>query len=329
MPADETRVRILRELLERNEKRYTEEEQASRLVHLIAESYDLKSAAVLSLGQEGAAPSVFAHRGLSHHFIKEMYTRRDQPLIEAAARGEVSVKEGDPRQKDPAFRLEHEYRSLFAAPCRIRGEEVGVLVADSAKPDLFRAEVREAFLAYARFAAVLLMMRRLRDSIPRVPDVDAVTGLFTFKEFHELLDRDIRRGETVRHPVSLVFLKIRGLRELNNVYGHIAGDLALKTVAARIRAGMRSVDYAARSGATVYIAMPQVPKGDAAKAAERIVGAMNAEPVGRGDISIRLAIGIAEHPGDGETERVLIPHVEAMVLESIRRGGHAISIYRD
>ena len=40
-------------------------------------------------------------------------------------------------------------------------------------------------------------------------------------------------------------------------------------------------------------------------------------------------IGVTAYPGDGDTERILIPHTEAMVHESIRKGGNAFSIYRD
>jgi len=37
---------------------------------------------------------------------------------------------------------------------------------------------------------------------------------------------------------------------------------------------------------------------------------------------------VTTYPEDGESERILIPHTEAMVLESIRKGGNAVSVYR-
>ena len=56
---------------------------------------------------------------------------------------------------------------------------------------------------------------------------------------------------------------------------------------------------------------------------------MNASPAGKGDVHLMVAIGVAQYPKDGDTERVLIPHTEAMVHESMRRGGNAVTVYRD
>jgi GGDEF domain-containing protein len=56
---------------------------------------------------------------------------------------------------------------------------------------------------------------------------------------------------------------------------------------------------------------------------------MNASPVGKGDIRLMLAIGVTQYPKDGETERVLIPHTEAMVHESLRKGGNTVTVYRE
>ena len=56
----------------------------------------------------------------------------------------------------------------------------------------------------------------------------------------------------------MVFVKVRHLREMNEVYGHVAADAALAEVARRIKAPLREVDYAARSGANIYIMMPKL-----------------------------------------------------------------------
>lgn len=329
MSPQKIRLRIENEILERQGKKYSEEEQANHLMNLLMDNYPLLSAAVLALGPPGGSVSVFAHRGLSGGFIKELYASPLPPVVGAALKGEVVLGEGDPRAADPGFRLEHPFRSLFAAPCRLQGETLGVFFADSGSPALFDAEVREEFRAFGALATLYLAMRGLKGKISRVPDVDAVTGLYTFKYFHEVLHREITRGKKFRHPVSLLFIKVRYLREMNEVYGHVAADAALAEAAARVRAGLREVDYIARSGGNIYVVMPQIGKEEAAKAAARIAQVMDAEPVGEGTVRLALAMGLAAYPKDGETERVLIPHVESMVHESMRKGGNAVSVFGD
>jgi len=329
MSHPETRIRIENEMFGRQEKRYSEEEQANHLMNLLIENYPLLSASVVAFEADGKGFSVFAHRGLSGHFIKDLYARRSLPLIAAASKEEVAVSGGDARAKDPGFRLEHEYNALYAVPCRIQGETLGVFVADSRNPDLLGPETRQDLLAFSRLAALLLALRNLRGKISRVPAVDLVTGLFTFKYFHEVLHRELTRGKKFGHAVSLMFIKVRNLREMNEVYGHVSADDSLSEAAARIRAILRDVDYVARSGGNIYVVMPEMTKAESRVTAEKIAESMNASPIGKGDVFLKLAIGIAAFPKDGDTERVLIPHVESMVHESMRRGGNAVSVYKD
>jgi diguanylate cyclase (GGDEF)-like protein len=298
-------------------------------MNLLMENYPLLSATVFALDQDGKGISVFGQRGLSGHFIKDMYARKDQPLIAAAMKGEVEVSGNDARVKDPGFRLEHEYKVLYAVPCRLQGETLGVFVADSMHPDLLTQETRQDFLSFARIATLFIALRNLRGKVSRVPDIDMVTGLFTFKFFHEVLHREMTRGKKFGHSASLMFIKVRNLREMNEVYGHVPADRALAEVAGRIRASLRDIDYVSRSGGNIYVVMPGMSKTEAQKTAAKIVDGMNSSPVGQGDIHLKVAIGIAAFPKDGDTEKVLIPHVESMVHESMRKGGNAISVFKE
>lgn len=329
MSGDNIRIGIENEMFGRMEKKYSEEEQANYLMSLLMDNYPLLSAVTIALDPEGGGPSVFAHRGLSGNYIKEMYAKKSLPVIEEARKNTVIVVGDDQRAKDPSFRLEHAYKSLYAVPCRLQGEAWGVFVADSDDPGLFSPGTRESFFAYSRLATFFLALRSLRGRISRVPDVDSVTGLYTFKYFHEVLHRELSRGKKFRHPVSLLFLKIRNLRGMNEVYGHVAADAALAEIAGRIMGRLREVDYAARSGGMIYVVLPQMAKAESARLAGQIVDAMNASPVGKGEVFLTVAVGVTQYPKDGDTERVLIPYTEAMVHESMRKGGNAFTVYRD
>lgn len=324
----QTRIRIESEILSRMEKRYSEEEQANHLMSLLLDNYPLHSAVVLAF-DEGKSPLVVAHRGLSGNFIKDLYSKGTLPVVDAASSGEVVIAGDDPRLSDPAWRLEQECRSLYAAPCRVQGETVGVFLADSGQADLFTGETRASFQRYAQLCAILLLLRAYRGKASRIPDIDPVTGLRGFKFFHEVLHREMMHGKKFRHPVSLLFIKVRSLREMNEVHGHVAADQALVAFVAAVRDCVREVDFVTRSGSMIYVVMPQMEKEEAARVAERVRAAVEGARPGRGDIVLKAAIGVASCPKDGDTERVLIPHAESMVHESSRKGGNAVSVFRD
>jgi len=325
---DSRRIRIENELFARLERKGSEETQANLLMSLLMDHYPLLSAVVIVVDPGTGKPTLFAHRGLSHRRVKEIYAGMELSVLDRALREEVHVGPGDSRAQDPAFRIEHEYRSLQAIPCRMQEETLGIFVADSSDPELFTEELREDFRAYARMVAILLVLRNLKGRISKVPDIDSVTGFITFKGFHEVLHRELTRAKKFRHPLSLLFVRVQGLRDMNNVYGHVDADAALAEAAARVREHLRVVDSPSRSGGMIYVVMPSMGKEDAARTAERICAAMEASPVGKGKILLRFAVGVAAYPEDGESERVLIPHTEAMVLEAIRAGGNAVSVYR-
>jgi diguanylate cyclase (GGDEF)-like protein len=329
MGQESIRIRIENEIFSRMARKYSEEEIVNYLMSLLMDNYPLRSAVTIAADPEGKELSVFAHRGLSRNFIKEMYARKDLPLLVAALGNTVSIGGDDERARDPSFRLEHRYQSLYATPCRLQGETVGIFLVDSDDPGLLTTEMKESFLAYSRLAALFLSLRAVRGRVSRIPDVDLITGLNTFKYFHEVLHRELSRGKKFGHPVSLLYLKVRNLREMNGIYGHVAADAALAEMSERIKGMLREVDYAARSGGMIYLVLPRMSKAEAAELAERMVDSMNASPAGKGDVPLLVAIGVTQYPKDGETERVLIPHTEAMVHESLRKIGNSFSVYRD
>ncbi len=323
-----TRIKIENEILSYLGKRLSEEKQASHLMTLLMDSYPLLSATVLAV-DEGKSPLVFAHRGLSGNFIKELYSKGTLPVVAAALSGEVVLSGGDPRLTDAAWRFEHGGQALYAAPCRLQGEILGVLIADSRDPGLFDPETREAFQGYTQLCALFLALRSFHHEVSRIPDIDSLTGLHNFKFFHEVLHQELSRGKKLGNPVSLMFIKVRNLREMNDVYGHIAADGALIDLARLVRAELREVDYVARSGSKIYVVMPETTKEEARKVASKILAAMNEPPKERLDVLLKTAIGVATFPADGETERVLIPHTESMVHESVRKGDNAITVFGD
>ncbi|MDX1815649.1 MAG: GGDEF domain-containing protein, partial [Thermodesulfobacteriota bacterium] len=262
MSQENTRIRIENEMFSRMEKKYSEEEIVNYLMSLLVENYPLRSAVTIAVDPEGE-PFVFAHRGLSRNFIKEMYAGKSFPVLLAARKDTVSIGGDDERARDPSFRFEHGYRSLFATPCRLQGETVGVFLVDSDDPGLLTTETKESFLAYSRLAAIFLALRAIRGKVSRIPDVDSVTGLNTFKYFHEVLHRELSRAEKFGHPVSLFYLKVRNLREVNGIYGHVVADAAIADLAGRIKGMLREVDYAARSGGMIYLVLPRMTKTEA------------------------------------------------------------------
>ncbi len=323
-----TRIQIGNKFLAHIGKRQSEEMQATYLLGLLMDSYPLHSASILIMDKK-RSPVAYASRGLSESFLKEMYAKETLPVVGAAFSGESILMGGDPRLSDPAWRFEHECKAFYAAPCRLQGKTLGCFIAEFREPALTDAETREAFGVYSQMAALLLALEGFSNELNRVPNLDSLTGVYNFRVFHEVLDREFIRARKFGKPFSLVFLKVLHMREMNDVYGHVVADKALIELAEIIKGKLREVDFIARSGSSFYVVMPELPKVEAETAASKILEGMNSLPAEGRKVVLKAAIGVTAFPEDGDTERVLVSNVERMVHESVRRGGNTFTVFGD
>jgi PleD family two-component response regulator len=77
---------------------------------------------------------------------------------------------------------------------------------------------------------------------------DALTGLANYGEFMDRLEREVHRAERSHHSFTLLLLDLDGLKRINDLQGHPAGNRALKRLAAVMMEHCRSTDLAVRYG---------------------------------------------------------------------------------
>ncbi|GIF16516.1 GGDEF domain-containing protein [Actinoplanes teichomyceticus] len=158
----------------------------------------------------------------------------------------------------------------------------------------FSAVVLTAMVA-VRQAGTLRDNARLLAEIDHAASHDALTGLANRALFQQRLQEALHDG-----PVRVALLDLDGFKQVNDTYGHEAGDLLLTTVAAALRAAVRPGDLAARLGGDEFVlVLPGAP--DRAQAViEQVIATVGAPVRTRGEqLHIRLSIGLATGvPGD-------------------------------
>src|SRR5919197_1533547 len=121
-------------------------------------------------------------------------------------------------------------------------------------------------------APLLLIHRSL--SVPQLQEearVDPKTGLFNARYFATTLADELGRAQRFERPLTLIMADLDLLRDINNTYGHLAGDAVLKGIAETFRAQLRHYDVPARFGGEEFaILLPETPPEQAFEIAERI-----------------------------------------------------------
>ncbi len=138
-------------------------------------------------------------------------------------------------------------------------------VADSAGYFYVGASTAVAFVLFG------YVLGRQADRLAALSETDALTGLSNSRGLFDRLDTELARLRRYREPLALLLVDLDGLKEINDRYGHRAGDEAIRTLAEVIRSQLRETDLGARWGGDEFaILAPRTSMVAARALAERI-----------------------------------------------------------
>ncbi len=147
--------------------------------------------------------------------------------------------------------------------------------------------------------------RRLRD----LADRDELSNLLNIRAFMRLAERDHKRTARKDGTYSILLVDVDQLKQINNTYGHEAGNRALRVVAEALLRVTRSDDIVARFGGDefiTYLADSEVTVAtDVAQRLRSVVYAATFE-VNMDIVRVQVSVGVANYPVDGESlEKVM------------------------
>jgi diguanylate cyclase (GGDEF)-like protein len=162
-------------------------------------------------------------------------------------------------------------------------------------------------LLYGSVALVLLVLLRqylvmqdnvrMAQSMRRIAWTDSLTGVYSRHYFNEMLPREMERASRYKHQLSILLLDIDGFKKYNDTYGHLQGDVVLKTIARTFSSQMRASDIIARFGGDEFVViLPETNRRRALAIADRIRSVVAAQSFG--DARLSVSIGVtASRPG--------------------------------
>ncbi|MYM66383.1 diguanylate cyclase [Pseudoduganella sp. FT55W] len=132
---------------------------------------------------------------------------------------------------------------------------------------------------------------------------DPLTGIGNRRRMTEQINKELERSRRFRHPLSLLMADIDHFKNVNDIYGHEAGDRTLVAVARALAGGMRSIDMASRFGGEEFVLlMPETELDVARAAAERLradIAALRIEGDNGETITLTISIGVASSDPQG------------------------------
>jgi diguanylate cyclase (GGDEF)-like protein len=163
-------------------------------------------------------------------------------------------------------------------------------------------------------------------------DRDPLTNVFHHRYLKTRLEEELERARKSNQPVALLMLDLDNFKLVNDTYGHLIGDEALRCVTAVLHSACRASDVIGRYGGDEFmILLPDTSPTQAITIAERIdveLAAQELRPGGGAVIPLHCSIGLATYPRDGDAAAELIAKADAALYQSKRQGAPMARLQR-
>ena len=158
---------------------------------------------------------------------------------------------------------------------------------------------------------------------------DSLTGLHNRRFLDAALSRELVRTEREGKRLAVIVMDLDHFKNVNDQYGHAAGDETLRMLAELLKRGARESDLICRYGGEEFVAiMPGMSADQALERAESWRQQLEETTIVCGDskISITLSAGIAVFPDHGNTPNLLLAGADKMLYKSKGEGRNRVSV---
>jgi diguanylate cyclase (GGDEF)-like protein/PAS domain S-box-containing protein len=243
-------------------------------------------------------------------------------------------------------------RSYAGIPIRLKGKVIGFIDLGSFTPGFYQPEHVERLQAFADQAAIAITNAQLVDELRQANELleeklatikslqgeleiqavrDPLTGLFNRRYFQETLDREIAQAQRNGTPVGIIVMDLDRFKQVNDSYGHKAGDTFLKEIGNLLMQNIRHGDIACRIGGEEFvIVMPGATVEVTCQRAELIRSLTEALrlPDTQAGFFVSMSVGISAFPTYGSSGEEILIQGDRALFQAKKDGRNRVVIYR-
>jgi diguanylate cyclase (GGDEF)-like protein len=218
-------------------------------------------------------------------------------------------------------------------------QKTGVLGLESLIPDFIMVLVGYAlailwslnpWMILPVLAPLVLIYQAIKvPQLKKDAQIDGKTGLLNASHFNKGFVAELERAAQTHRPLALIMADLDLLRNVNNTYGHLAGDTVLAGIGQILRDSVRVYDIAGRFGGEEFaLVLPETNRDEAVAFAEQLrlaVAAAQFSVISSADpISVTISVGIACFPDQGQTVTALTHEADVAVYQAKLKGRNCV-----
>ena len=309
------RARARRQREQRNRESQAEFAETIQIMHHEGEAHALVKHH-LERSIEGVTATALVRNNSDDRLVAATPVDQDSPLaanlLDATPDSCLAVRLARPYQHGAAAQpllpckvCGRSAAEVTCVPSLVSGEVIGSVLIQGERP--LSGEDRERVISStAQASPVLANLRNLAIAETRA-STDALTGLPNSRACRDSLKRMVAAAGRTLTPVTAILLDLDHFKQINDRFGHGAGDDALAAVGDVMRSTLRDSDFAGRYGGEEFLMLlPDTDHEGGLKAAEKVREAVQALQVTQVDGPITASLGVAAYPGDAMDSDTLV-----------------------
>jgi diguanylate cyclase (GGDEF)-like protein/PAS domain S-box-containing protein len=198
-----------------------------------------------------------------------------------------------------------------------------------------KEEQRDILITLADILALTIVNLRLFKQVERQSVVDQLTGVHNRRYFDRKIVEEIDRVRRYERDLSLIYLDMDNLKEINDELGHDQGDLVLKEIARLIHKSSRRIDVVCRWGGDEFILiLPETSLAEAKSKAENIRDLIAKYPFPRIDsdeedqpVSVSVSVGVANLDHEETDPASLFKKVDEAMYRAKENGKNRVEVH--
>ncbi len=300
-----------------------------------------EQASLMILDESSKELSVKACKGMSENVIRNLHIQIGDGIAgKVFQTGEPLLVEDIEKDHRVQQRKKMKYKtkSFISVPLIMKDRAIGVLnISDKITGEIFNEDDLKIVKIFASQVSIALERTQLYQRSKEMEQVlitDHLTNLLNRRYFFERTTEELARAQRHSYPLSLMMIDVDDFKWYNDQNGHLAGDEALRSVAAVIRETVRNIDFVARYGGEEFtVVLPQTSKREAIVIGQRIRNEVEKfyfpyeenQPLG----NFTISVGLATYPEDARNIKSLIDAADKALYRSKASGKNCLNLFRE
>lgn len=268
---------------------------------------------IVSLDQNPPSPMVIAIKSKKVMVIKDIDTYTE-PVIRKASENTENYRT----------------KSCLIVPLICDDMVIGVLnLADKVESVDFDEDDLSVAELLSQLIGTSIGNVKLFEKMRRQAKTDGLTALANHRTFYEVLEKELWRSKRYGGQIALILIDVDNLKQINDNFGHRAGDKAIKSISRIIKGCVRQIDTAARYGGDEFaVILPNTSIEEATVVAQRMVDVVANSPIkwNKEQIDMSVSIGLGQYDADTSPEDVTSSSDKALYVAK-QAGKNTIRIF--